>query len=60
MAEKRQESGFTVTDRRLFTEDGELSTQGCGASCARSTLKSNRGRGNCSRCQLGGGVSRGS
>jgi Domain of unknown function (DUF1844) len=24
MAEKRQESGFTVTDRRLFTEDGEL------------------------------------
>ena len=22
MAEKRQESGFTVTDRRLFTEDG--------------------------------------
>jgi hypothetical protein len=24
MAEKRQESGFTITDRRLFTEDGEL------------------------------------
>ena len=24
MAEKRQESGFTFTDRRLFTEDGEL------------------------------------
>jgi hypothetical protein len=24
MVEKRQESGFTVTDRRLFTEDGEL------------------------------------
>jgi hypothetical protein len=24
MAEKRQESGFTVTDRRLFTEDGQL------------------------------------
>lgn len=24
MAEKRQESGFKVTDRRLFTEDGEL------------------------------------
>jgi uncharacterized protein DUF1844 len=24
MNEKRQESGFTVTDRRLFTEDGEL------------------------------------
>ncbi len=24
MAQKRQESGFTVTDRRLFTEDGEL------------------------------------
>jgi hypothetical protein len=24
MAEKRQESGFTVNDRRLFTEDGEL------------------------------------
>jgi hypothetical protein len=24
MADKRQESGFTVTDRRLFTEDGEL------------------------------------
>jgi hypothetical protein len=24
MAEKRQEAGFTVTDRRLFTEDGEL------------------------------------
>ena len=24
MAEKRQNSGFTVTDRRLFTEDGEL------------------------------------
>jgi hypothetical protein len=23
MAEKRKESGFTVTDRRLFTEDGE-------------------------------------
>jgi hypothetical protein len=24
MAEKKQETGFTVTDRRLFTEDGEL------------------------------------
>jgi hypothetical protein len=24
MGEKRQDSGFTVTDRRLFTEDGEL------------------------------------
>jgi hypothetical protein len=24
MAEKRQDAGFTVTDRRLFTEDGEL------------------------------------
>jgi hypothetical protein len=24
MAEKRQESGFTVTDRRLFTEEGDL------------------------------------
>jgi hypothetical protein len=24
MAEKRQDSGFTVTDRRLFTEEGEL------------------------------------
>ena len=24
MADKKQESGFTVTDRRLFTEDGEL------------------------------------
>ena len=24
MAEKRQESSFTVTDRRLFTEEGEL------------------------------------
>jgi len=24
MAEKRQDSSFTVTDRRLFTEDGEL------------------------------------
>lgn len=24
MAEKRKESSFTVTDRRLFTEDGEL------------------------------------
>jgi hypothetical protein len=24
MAEKRQDSGFTVTDRRLFTGDGEL------------------------------------
>jgi hypothetical protein len=24
MADKRQDSGFTVTDRRLFTEDGEL------------------------------------
>lgn len=24
MADKRQESGFTVNDRRLFTEDGEL------------------------------------
>lgn len=24
MAEKKQEPGFTVTDRRLFTEDGEL------------------------------------
>jgi hypothetical protein len=24
MAEKRRESGFTVNDRRLFTEDGEL------------------------------------
>ena len=23
MAEKRKESGFTITDRRLFTEDGE-------------------------------------
>jgi hypothetical protein len=28
MAEKRQESGFTVTDRRLFTEDGELRKDG--------------------------------
>lgn len=28
MAEKRQESGFTVTDRRLFTEDGELRREG--------------------------------
>lgn len=27
MAEKRQESGFTVTDRRLFTEDGELRSE---------------------------------
>lgn len=27
MAEKRQESSFTVTDRRLFTEDGELRTE---------------------------------
>ena len=24
MAEKRKEASFTVTDRRLFTEDGEL------------------------------------
>lgn len=24
MAEKRQDAGFTITDRRLFTEDGEL------------------------------------
>jgi hypothetical protein len=24
MADRKQESGFTVTDRRLFTEDGEL------------------------------------
>lgn len=24
MAEKKQDSGFTVTDRRLFTEDGDL------------------------------------
>lgn len=24
MADKKQETGFTVTDRRLFTEDGEL------------------------------------
>ena len=24
MAEKRSDSGFTVTDRRLFTSDGEL------------------------------------
>jgi len=24
MAEKKQDSGFTVTDRRMFTEDGEL------------------------------------
>jgi hypothetical protein len=24
MAEKKQDSGFTITDRRLFTEDGEL------------------------------------
>jgi hypothetical protein len=24
MVEKRQDSGFTVTDRRLFTEDGDL------------------------------------
>ncbi|MFZ0760370.1 MAG: DUF1844 domain-containing protein [Candidatus Sulfotelmatobacter sp.] len=28
MAEKKQESGFTVTDRRLFTEDGELRKEG--------------------------------
>ncbi len=28
MAEKRQDSGFTVTDRRLFTEDGELRSEG--------------------------------
>ena len=27
MAEKRQDSGFTVTDRRLFTEDGELRSE---------------------------------
>jgi hypothetical protein len=27
MAEKRQESGFTVTDRRLFTGDGELRSE---------------------------------
>jgi len=44
MAEKKQESGFTVTDRRLFTEDGELRQkfakkqkrprpQGCGRPC---------------------------
>jgi hypothetical protein len=24
MAEKKQDAGFTVTDRRLFTTDGEL------------------------------------
>ena len=24
MAEKKQDTGFTVTDRRLFTTDGEL------------------------------------
>jgi len=24
MAEKKQDAGFTVTDRRLFTADGEL------------------------------------
>ena len=28
MAEKRQDSGFTVTDRRLFTEDGEFTILG--------------------------------
>ena len=28
MAEKRPESGFTVTDRRLFTEDGEPRREG--------------------------------
>ncbi|MGC1373320.1 MAG: DUF1844 domain-containing protein [Candidatus Sulfotelmatobacter sp.] len=27
MAEKKQSSGFTVTDRRLFTEDGELRSE---------------------------------
>jgi hypothetical protein len=27
MAEKRQDSGFTVTDRRLFTGDGELRSE---------------------------------
>jgi hypothetical protein len=27
MAEKKQESGFTVTDRRKFTEDGELRSE---------------------------------
>jgi hypothetical protein len=27
MAEKKQNSGFTVTDRRLFTEDGELRSE---------------------------------
>jgi len=27
MAEKRPESGFTVTDRRLFTEDGDLRSE---------------------------------
>lgn len=27
MAEKKQESGFTVTDRRLFTPDGELRSE---------------------------------
>ncbi len=29
MAEKKQNSGFTVTDRRLFTEDGELRSDVC-------------------------------
>ncbi len=29
MAEKRHESGFTVTDRRLFTEDGRELRQRC-------------------------------
>ena len=27
MAEKKQDAGFTVTDRRLFTSDGELRSE---------------------------------
>jgi hypothetical protein len=38
MAEKRQESGFTVTDRRLFTEDGELRTDASKETEARSSV----------------------
>ena len=37
MAEKKQESGFTVTDRRLFTERAS-----CGAKCRRKKSRSRK------------------
>jgi hypothetical protein len=46
MAEKRQESGFTVTDRRLFTEDGELRTDASKETEARSSAPAATDAGN--------------